>query len=295
MTSLVGTLVVFGYCIISIYSASIGECTKLTASSPQEALGITCLGVVDYSYFLPANLTSSLLDAIAKEKLSDDRLSILPVKCQTSLKKAVCSQVYLKCPNNFNQTNYATYNYGIFSDIQKAFPIPFERPCLNICDDVNRECLGLLKLFGRHFDCKERFDYSYHKYNSLVNASYAGPFPYIYDQSPSSIICNAMPAVALVAGGMEPYLGKTCAGIVTSVYVPPGPKVSLLLAPMQSPYVVQTIIENEIKTALDALPPFLSQECHLSIRKFICGSGFLHPQAQIFPGKYIYIYLYMFI
>jgi hypothetical protein len=215
MTSLVAkTLVLFGYCIISVYSASIGECTTLTASSPQAALGITCLGVVDYSYFLPAGLPSSFLDVEAKSLLSDDRLSILPVKCQASLKKAVCSQVYLKCPNNFDQTNMATYNYGIFSDIQKRFPIPFERPCLNVCNDVDRECLGLLQLFGKQLNCKERKDYSFGKYNSLVNASYTGPFPYTYDQSPGSTICNAMPAVASVAGGMEPYIGIYCLSFV---------------------------------------------------------------------------------
>jgi hypothetical protein len=97
-----------------------------------------------------------------------------------------------------------------------------------------------------------------------------------------------MPAVSAVAGGLEAYIFPegACAGIVTTVFVPPGPKVSSSIAPMRPPGVVQTLIESQISAAINALPPFLTTACHLSIRKFICGSGFLSPQPQFFPEAF---------
>lgn len=238
-------------CLLSVYS--IGQCTNLTSSSPQLSLGITCLGVVDYEYFLPTGVTTEFLNAKANELLSDESLSILPVKCQTSLKKAVCSQVFLKCPNNFNQLKIATYNYAIFSDIGKTFPIPFQRPCLNVCDNANKDCFGLLNVFNKQLNCLEKTDYSHGAYGqSIGNTSY--PYPYTFDQSNKSTVCNVMPAVATVASTMEPYIfaqkGGSCAGIISAVYVPPGPKVSSALAPMQQPYVVQSLIEGKVTSGI---------------------------------------------
>jgi hypothetical protein len=197
LTSMVVTiriLIVF-CCIYSADSQDIGQCTTLTALSAQLGLGITCLGVVDYSYFLPTGL-ESFLNEEANKLLSDDRLSILPPKCQVSLKKAVCSQVYLKCPPKFDQTNTTTYNYKIFSDIGVPFiPLPFQRPCLNICQNANKDCLGLLVLFSKNLNCAERKDYSNGQFGKAIgNTSYSAPFPFTFDQSPSSTVCNAMPA-----------------------------------------------------------------------------------------------------
>eukprot|EP00596_Hydrurales_sp_CCMP1899_P007118 CAMPEP_0119044560 /NCGR_PEP_ID=MMETSP1177-20130426/32368_1 /TAXON_ID=2985 /ORGANISM="Ochromonas sp, Strain CCMP1899" /LENGTH=387 /DNA_ID=CAMNT_0007014809 /DNA_START=280 /DNA_END=1441 /DNA_ORIENTATION=- len=204
-------------------------------------------------------------------------------------KKAVCSQVFLKCPTDFNQSDIASFNYAIFSDIGQIFPIPFQRPCLSVCENANKDCFGLLNIFGKQLNCLEQLDYSQGVYGqSIGNSSYSHPFPYAYDQSSSSnTVCNKMSAVATVASSMEPYLfaqrGGACAGIVTSVYVPQGPKVSSSLAPMQQPYVVQSLIEGKVNLALSALPPWISKQCHLSLRKFVCGSAFLLPQPQIFP------------
>jgi hypothetical protein len=80
---------------------------------------------------------------------------------KASIKKAVCSSIYLKCPSRyFNISSNVTWNYSIFSDINVHFPIPFQRPCVNICHNTNNDCLGMLNLFGLGLNCSERKDYS---------------------------------------------------------------------------------------------------------------------------------------
>jgi hypothetical protein len=95
-----------------------------------------------------------------------------------------------------------------------------------------------------------------------------------------------MPASNVVAGSSEPYIyaakNGVCAGIISSLYVPPGNLLSSNVAPMQGPYVVQTIIETQLAASISALPVWLSPSCHLSMRKYFCGSYMLAPQPQRF-------------
>jgi hypothetical protein len=235
---------------LSGHSQSIGKCTFL--ESPQLALNdISCFGVVDYEYFLSNSLSVNDLNRKASDQLSDVRFQILPLKCQESLKKAICSNIYYKCTENFNEFNVTTYDYSIFDDIGVIYPISFQRPCVNVCNNANRDCLGLLNLFETKTYCFERYDYSQMGYGkSIGNTSYSYPFPFTYDQSDDAIHCNSISAVIPVASTIEPYIfaqtGGVCSGITTSLYVPPGPLVSSALAPMRKPYVVQSAIEARL-------------------------------------------------
>lgn len=274
----------FFFFLDTVAAASIGRCTKLLPTTQSALFNTTCFGAVDYSYFLPATVSTVYLDQLARNKLSSVELSILPTKCQVSLKRAVCASVYMKCPPNFSETNLGSYNFGIFSDVGKAFPLPFQRPCLSICKNANNDCLGLLNLKNRAIDCFSRTDYSYGAYGFLNNVS-SYPFPYTYD-STNGGMCNSVSAVFQVASSSEPYIfaasNGVCAGITTSLYVPPGNILSNDIAPMQQPFVVQSVIEGALSVQLKALPVWLSPACHLSLRKFFCGSYMLSPQPQRF-------------
>lgn len=274
----------------ALAASSIGRCATLAPISPADALNITCLGVVDYAYFLPSTVSTVYLDQIAREQLSDVSLSTLPTQCQVSLKKAVCASVYLKCPPNFSETDLTTYNYKIFSDVNKAFPLPFQRPCVSVCTNANTQCLGLLNLSNRALNCSAQTDYSYGGFGAAYGVS-SYPFPRTYDSRFGPSVCNAMPANNDVAGSSEPYVyastNGVCAGIVSSLYVPPGNLLSSDLAPMQGPFVVQSIIESQLAASIKALPAWLSPSCHLSLRKYFCGSYMLAPQAQKFDDVLI--------
>lgn len=274
-------------CIISssLAATSIGQCLSLAPISEIDALNITCLGVVDYKYFLPAKLSTTYLDQLARNQLSDPSLSSLPTQCQVSLKKAVCASVYLKCPAGFSETNMSTYNYKIFSDVNSVYPLPFQRPCVNVCNNANMDCLGLLNLNNRALNCSATTDYSYGAFGVAYGVpSY--PFPRTYDNKFGTSVCNSMPATDIVAGSSEPYIHASnngvCAGIISSLYIPPGNLLSSNVAPMRGPYVVQTIIETQLAASINALPVWLSPSCHLAMRKYFCGTYMLAPQPQRF-------------
>jgi hypothetical protein len=107
------------------------SCVKLAATSVADGLNLACLGVVDYDFYLPNNFTSSALNTIAKTQLADSRLAILPSTCQVALKKLVCSNIYLKCSPNVvltDTTRFTGWNFDIYADVGKAYPLPFQRP-----------------------------------------------------------------------------------------------------------------------------------------------------------------------
>jgi len=241
------------------------------------------------------------LNSVANSLLNDSRLAVLPTACQSSLKKMVCSNIYLKCPQNINLTSpsFSGWNIMIYTDILKELapfvsknilkspyiPLPFERPCRKVCDDVTNNCLGLLGLFGFGQDCSARYDYSHGSLSLLytLNASLHKPFQ--YDSSNNAQVCNYMNTTVPVAASKEPYLKATdptgaCYGITDYLFVPPGNKVSASLGPMQPPFVVQGIIENQLSASISALPKWLSQQCHFALRKYFCGSFMLSPYTE---------------
>lgn len=225
-----------------------------------------CYDVVDYEYYLPSGYTEAMLEASVSSALSSSEISILPQLCQISLKKMACSQAFLKC---------ATNNVHIYSDVGLTIPLSFQRPCKSVCENVNDQCLGMLPMLGINNNCSAKFDYS------------GGMIPYLpfqYDSSNESTICNAMPAATSVQSTSEPYIGGAdgvCYGIVDDVYVPPANMLSASFVPFQPPYVVQTMIEYQLTSSLSALPPWLSTECHLALKKYFCGSYFLKPETKV--------------
>jgi hypothetical protein len=218
---------IFALLILSYLSYASTECVRLTASNVQADLHVPCLGLVDYPFYLPSVLILESLNSLAYNKLNNIAFSVLPIGCQISVKKAVCSSIYLKCPSAFNELDYATYNYDIFADINASFPLPFQRPCAKICENANNDCLGLLALFDSELDCFGRTDYSFGFYGSLNGIS-EYTFPHTYDKTNNQTKCNSMSAVIQVARAMEPYLyakNGACSGIISSsIYAPAGMK-----------------------------------------------------------------------
>jgi len=130
-------------------------------------------------------------------------------------------------------------------------PLPFQRPCQSVCDDVNAACLGILDLIGLPQDCSSRMDYSRGSLAELYAAFPTLPQPYQYDSSNDISKCNAMEADVQVASAKEAYLkandpSGACYGITTELFVPPANSLSSAFAPMQGPYVVQSILENQL-------------------------------------------------
>jgi hypothetical protein len=112
----------------------------------------------------------------------------------------------------------------------------------------------------------------------------------MYDQSGTSTYCDAMSTEVTVASTKEPYLyasSGACAGIVTDLYVPPAQKVSSSFAPMQMPYVVQEYIEAKLAATFKLLPVWVSNDCHFALRKYFCGSAYLHPEIQSLEKTFV--------
>lgn len=264
----------------------VGSCRYLQPLTLLQAESIVCSSAVTYPYFLPFGITPAYLNSIAVSRLNNSEYSILPPTCQAALMNMVCSSVYLKCMPGVNLTAPdATWNAQIYSSVSRVFPLPFQRPCISVCNMVTSACLGLTSLFGQLRSCNSRFDYSN---GQVVPSLLSSQQPFLYDPLPSSVpqICNPMTPLSSIsiASSMETYTGTVsgaCAGITTSLYVPPANLVSNgALSPMQSPGVVQTLIESKLQTAFSSLPVWLSQECHFALRKFFCASSFLRPQMQ---------------
>jgi hypothetical protein len=51
---------------------------------------------------------------------------------------------------------------------------------------------------------------------------------------------------------------------------------------MQSPFIVQKMIETQLLQVVKTLPAWLSPQCNLSLKKFLCGSQMLLPEPLTF-------------
>ena len=164
--------------------------------------------------------------------------------------------------------------------------LPFQRPCRSVCDNVNAACLGILELIGLPQNCSTRMDYSRGTLAAPIYEAFPTlPLPFKYDASNDIHKCNSMEADVLVASSNEMYLkaddpSGACYGITTELYVPPANSLSSAFAPMQGPYVVQSMLEMQLSSSLNNLPVFLSSECHLAIKKYFCSSYMLSPSQQ---------------
>ena len=239
-------------------------CQKFQFQSNQQYLTSTCANAVDYSFYLPANYSLEYFELQAKQNLNNSALSILPIKCQKAVKNLVCSSIYMKCEPNGPTGN-------IYNEVDASFvQLPFQRPCKKVCDSIDTDCYGILNLMGLAQDCSATFDYTFGTITAVK--------PKQFDSTNNVTVCNAMDAIYDIASTSEPYIGTACTGILTEVYVPPGNQVSSTLVPMQSSYAIQSLIESQLSSSFKQLPVWLAPKCHLSFRKYFCGSYLLKPQ-----------------
>lgn len=256
--------------------ATVPSCQTLSFASTTDALLSTCASAVDYPFYVPAGISLDFFEIKARSVLNNTALTILPNACQIALKKLVCSNIYLRCPYNIQIGVPATYNFKIYSDKGLKVPIPFQRPCKSVCTNVNSKCLGILSLLGLSQDCTATYDYS----SGAVPAK-----PFKYDPNNNASVCNAMTKTFLIGRPFESYIGGSsgaCYGILTDVYIPPSSAFSTSLAPLQGPYVIQSLIEKALQTKMTVIPKYITKDCELALRKYICRSSMLKPEGETF-------------
>ena len=100
----------------------------------------------------------------------------MPQSCKIALKKQVCSSVYLKCAKN---------NSHFFDVSSPLLPVMhFQRPCKQVCDDVNLKCLGLPVLFDFPVNnCSMKYDYT----GGLLTSSLFIPLRWVFSRALFSV------------------------------------------------------------------------------------------------------------
>lgn len=219
----------------------------------------TCGSAVDYQFYLNSNTTLAALDYAARVLLSDQKFALSSTQCLKNYKKLVCSNIYSKCEPGLMFSDKATYNHIIFPN----YPVPFTRPCKNVCTNVVDSCYGLFKP-----NCSELFDYSFGNYHITSK------LPTRYDSSNNPGLCNVVPSIFTVAATSEPYLYQesgACSGLVTDVYIPPGYILDASLPYLSPQYEIQSITESKLVDAFSQIPVYIDSDCHFAFRKYFCG------------------------
>jgi len=97
-----------------------------------------------------------------------------------------------------------------------------------------------------------------------------------------------------VAETREVYLNANnskgaCYGIVSDIFIPPGPKINNSFAPMLSPYTFQTLSEIKLKSLFDKLPVWMDKKCNIALKKYFCSKTMLSPElytvGDLFKNK----------
>lgn len=202
------------------------------------------------------------LNSQAMAQISES-VTVLPNLCQQNLKKVVCASVYLKCLPNVNLSNVATWDFSLYPSV--PIPVPFQRPCLDMCMEVATSCLGIPELSGSGLNCSGVFDYTYGAFGAPVT-----PLPKMFDYSNNNATtCNRIYKPVSIQTGKEPYISNgVCAGYTYELFVPPSNSPGLPFAPLGPPYLVQSSIE----TLLQDPPLWVTAECSVAFRKYFCGT-----------------------
>jgi hypothetical protein len=122
-------------------------------------LRLACAGVVSYSFYVPSGESLDTLNREALKQLNNSNLSILPTSCQSSVRKVVCGNIYLKCVDDVDLANKSTWQKDIFADVGEEVSLPFNRPCKRSCVQMHSMCFGILSLIGVDLSCDEKYDY----------------------------------------------------------------------------------------------------------------------------------------
>jgi hypothetical protein len=245
-----------------------GSCVKFS-NSTLSVLNNTCAAAVNYPYFLPLQFSRSDYDALVLEKLNDLTFKFLPAKCQEALVGYICSTAYLKCHPNIDLTNIATYNFMLYQPL--TVPVPFQRPCKDVCTNVQTKCAGtLFGALASYPDCDASFDYT----NGQAPAASTAVGMKQYDASNDGDICYRTKSitVAETAEMNIGYFDGPCKGISDPTIISaPGNKIKTFFSVIQPPYLIQTLVDMEVKTIFSQLPLFLSRDCSLALKKYICS------------------------
>lgn len=240
---------------------------------------ILCSGIVDYSFIVPLGSTAAELNKVAISSVQTLN-SFMPTACLSDLKRLTCASVYLKCVENVIPDNFATYaltNVSTGSNIQ--IPLPFERPCKSLCTAVTymgKSCGGILEALGAAPNCLQTTPSLYFDVTTLQLT----PITLSFFDSSNSKSCNSVASSAslpLVAQATEPYIGTICKGLVSEILVPSSATVDKSFAPLQPPFVLQTIQEKILSVVESYIPRYLTKDCLQAQRAVMCSLFFLTP------------------
>lgn len=254
-----------------------GSCHSL-AGTYEERLLNPCSGVVDYQFFVPNGQSVQSLMTRARNLLNSTVIMTTPSLCAQSIVRLVCAQVYLKCYDNVDFSNTASYNSEIYASISLSYVTPVYRPCLSVCNDVRSRCLGSMYGLspGLPTCTGVTFDYAF---GNVVTGLVTNPAR--YDASNDASKCF-IPNMVPVAGQVEQFKhrndGSFCSGLASDIFVGAGNSVNASLAVVQQEFTFQSLAyENIVRNTKD-LPVFMEQNCMLALRKYICYQAFFTPQ-----------------
>jgi hypothetical protein len=226
-----------------------------------------------------------------------------------ALLRELCAYVYPRCPEGSVSNNSMTW---VASGVPNT-SLPFQRPCLIVCRSVQQSCYGNLinsfadigPLMRTLANCTSISNYSVweteNQVTTAMNSLGGGGVPLnitvlpTYDGSNNVAQCNLPTAQPAIARGSEEYLYNSnvkgaCQGIVSNFYTEGGSRTvaSLnsitFLMPSQpllaAPFSAQNTKEAALHTLLRTLPAWLSSQCYVSMRKYLCSSYMLAPEPH---------------
>ena len=141
--------------------------------------------------------------------LGNPAMSLLPEACVPELSRVVCYGIYKKCIPGIVLSDTSTWNCQVYqNDLQTVYPIPIERPCVNLCTAMETDCSPFFSLLG--IDCAAgTLDYS------NGDPAMAENLPLLFDQTAGSPYC-----VDYLNSGSSVVPPKSCGGGSTPIYAP---------------------------------------------------------------------------
>lgn len=114
-----------------------------------------CYGLIEYEFYLPANMTQETWNYYART-FGYGYDGALSTECREAVKRNICQKLYMRCPENVDLDDYATWNYQPMYE-GSLIPLPFTRPCKHTCEAVETACAATdpYAIWSGNFDCDE--------------------------------------------------------------------------------------------------------------------------------------------
>eukprot|EP00613_Pedinella_sp_CCMP2098_P022969 CAMPEP_0171695508 /NCGR_PEP_ID=MMETSP0991-20121206/7798_1 /TAXON_ID=483369 /ORGANISM="non described non described, Strain CCMP2098" /LENGTH=932 /DNA_ID=CAMNT_0012284185 /DNA_START=237 /DNA_END=3036 /DNA_ORIENTATION=+ len=253
-----------------------------------------CSGLIDYKFFLPLNVTQSAY-SFYTSALGYGLDGSYDSTCLAAYKKNLCAKMYLRCPDNLDMEDVATYN--MYPYLEGGFPLPFDRPSKSNCEAVYTACGYTGEFLGAVEDCNE--------INTLTSV---GVYSTQSDECYTSLTSPSSTIIVEVAEPLEPYIFTeeltgvrgTCEGIADMFYTPAWDTLyssrqfvfigsttmrgALVVAPLLSPYVMQEIVELSLNLVWEFAgfntAGSRNSECQIAEQMFWCGTAFAPGEHQ---------------